>query len=208
MSLKEKVQALINIASKGKMFVKWSLGEPYDLVIKPEYTFGFNDSNFFDNFIPSGFEKTVDDPTGFCVTASNVSLALSSWNNKDMAYTKNPVLTSVNLPAFIIPNNSRAKYMFAGQTALKYVKLGGSKYSLAWTFEGSTALEVVEFETEINQNISLYWSENLTQECLISLIENLSTNNTLKTFWVGDVNAAKIPEEYKQMLKNKKWTLK
>lgn len=175
--------------SNNQMFEKWITGQPYDLIIEDDW------ENFFDLFICNLQELSV---------RSNVD-ALINLQQFDLCR----LLVTVDLPN--CKTMYSAKYVFRNCSALRTLKLAKQTQPQWKTcLNGTTSLEVLELGAGTNQDTYAYWSDNLTQECLINLIISFAdmTGKTSRTFWVGDVNKEKIPQEYKDMLTNKNWTLK
>lgn len=193
-TLKQKIQALINIASKGKMLDKCLKNEPYDLVIEDDWTM------FFDLMASNMKEQTVK---------GNIAAEVS-FNS---VFSDCDQMTSCILPNCVFTG----RYAFKNCTALKNVELPAATTAAGYTaakwqttFNNCTALENVKLGAGTNLNTYLFYSDNLTQECLIDLIKGFAdlTGETAQTFWVGDINKARIPAEYQTMLTHKNWMLK
>lgn len=182
------------ITTNYPMFDKWLKGEPYDLVIADAWT------TYFDLALPNLKEQTVK---------GNVTTKIA---------VNNFFADCVEMTSCILPNcTCTARLIFKDCTALKNVELAAATTAAGvsatqWhtVFNGCTALENVKLGAGSDIDIYLYFSDNLTQECLVELIKGLAdlTGKTAQTFWVGDINIAKIPQEYQTMLTNKNWILK
>ena len=102
-TLKQKIQALINIASKGKMLDKWLKNEPYDLVIDDAWT------TYFDLALPNLKEQTVK---------GNVTTKIA---------VNNFFADCVEMTSCILPNcTCAARLIFKDCTALKNVELAAA----------------------------------------------------------------------------------
>jgi hypothetical protein len=182
------------ITTNYPMFDKWLKGEPYDLVIDDAWT------EYFDLALPNLKEQTVK---------GNVTTSINVNNFFD---------DCVEMTSCILPNcTCNARFIFKGCAALKNVELAAATTAAGvnaalWhtTFTGCVALENVKLGAGSDIDIYLYYSDNLTQECLVELIKGVAdlTGKTAQTFWVGDINKARIPEEYQTMLTKKNWILK
>lgn len=79
------------------------------------------------------------------------------------------------------------------------------------TFEGCSSLTDLTFGGVIGKNISLQWSNKLTHDSLMSLINALkdySGTTTNPTVTIGTTNLAKLTEEEIAIAENKGWSIK
>ena len=69
------------------------------------------------------------------------------------------------------------------------------------------ALEAIHM-ININANVDIHWSTELTREALLEIIGNLKAQTSeTKTLTIGSTNLAKLTEEDKAIATNKGWTL-
>lgn len=201
MSLKEKVQALIEKAKVCNMTLKW-INSGYrnkDEVVDEL----FNASNIYDfvnlfkidlnesNFIFSNYEKTITDE--YTSTFSRYT-----WSNRN----GDPFLEKVVMP------NLRIIYTrsFYNCTSMTYCEVGQITSMFITAFQDCTALETFKCKDGTTGNIYLHYSNKLSVESLEGIIDSYAdmTGQTAPTLQIGEVNIAKLSEEYiaKAQLKN------
>lgn len=97
---------------------------------------------------------------------------------------------------------------FDSCTALKYLEVGKMEKMSSNALLRCANLETFVISKGSTGSLYLHYCENLTQECLHNIIDNLAMTNG-STLQVGEVNIAKISDEYKIKLINEKhWNLK
>jgi hypothetical protein len=100
--------------------------------------------------------------------------------------------------------------VFQGADKLKTIRklIVSNKTTFSAWFQDCTALENITFEGEICSNIDFHWSEKLTHDSLMSIINHLAnTGGTTKTCTLGATNLAKLTNAEKAIATGKGWTL-
>lgn len=134
------------------------------------------------------------------------SLSDASYMFRDVS-----TLKSVTFNHDLKPKNT--SYMFSGCTNLKVIKGMfdlSSVTSTANMFNNTTSLECFEIVPEtLGTNLNIGFSNDLTLECLESLIHGLKdlTGKPSKTLTINSVNIAKLTDELKAEATNKNWVL-
>lgn len=115
------------------------------------------------------------------------------------------------LPNLDTTNVSTMDYMFYCCYGLRYVKKMNMSnvVSMSYIFGESRSLIDIQFNGEINANLSIENSSKLSHNTLVNLIDNLKdlTGQTVQTLTLGATNLAKLTDEEKAMATNKNWTL-
>ena len=112
-------------------------------------------------------------------------------------------LESLYFPKLIVSNSA----IFSHNDGLKNITIKNFKSINHGqsNFIDCTNLENLTLTGDyLHANLYLYHSNNVTQECLHSLIEKYAKHfsSTTLTFWIGDENFAKIDKEHRDMIMN------
>lgn len=95
----------------------------------------------------------------------------------------------------------------------KFILREDGSQTFNMTFNQNTKLETIIFEGTIGQNgLNLQWSEQLTHDSLMSIINCLAdysedTSGTVWTVTLGETNLAKLTDEEQQIATAKGWLL-
>lgn len=202
MSLKEKVQALIEKAKVCNLTLKW-INSGYRNQDE-EIEEIFNASNIYDfvnlfkvdlyesNFLFSNYEKTITDEY-------TTKFVQSMW---ELRNSDKPFLEKV-----VMPNlgeiQGRSFYKCPSMT---YCEVGQITITGLAAFQECTALETFKCKEGTTGSIHLQYSNNLSVESLEGIIDSYAdmTGQTAPMLQIGEVNIAKLSEEYitKAQLKN------
>ena len=192
MSLKEKVQALIEKAKVCNMTLNWLksylFGELYDF----ENLYGFD---LFDMpFRFSQYERTIlDNYTTKVIRTMNIK------GNSDLLGVVMPCVEEVQTRGF---------YACEGMTECELGRLTSTHSS---SFQGCTALKHFKIKPETTADIYLQNSNELTVESLQGIIDNyadMTGAETAPLLYIGEANISKLSEEYIQKLIDKGITYK
>lgn len=161
---------------------------PYDCII-PDF---INTDTFCNVFLPNGNEKTFK-----CNTLTEISVA-------------NMFVGCVTLETVYIPAcTALTRWTFKDCSNLKSITLG-TLTSVVAPFVNCTSLkDLIIGEGTTASTFSLSTCDSLTQESLHGIIDNYAdmTDFGGATITVGELNLAKITEEYKEKAVNKGLTL-
>ena len=200
MSLKEKVQALIEKAKVCNMAMKW-INSGYRNPDEEDEEI-FNASNIYDfvnlfkvdlwysNFLFSNYEKTIIDEYTTC-------FGRSFWANT----MGDPFLEKVVMPNLRdIQNRS-----FYECSSMAYCEVGQIASTITTSFQGCTALETFKCKEGTTGNIYLQYSNNLSVESLEGIIDSYAdmTGRDSPILYIGSINIAKLSEEYIAKAENK-----
>lgn len=99
--------------------------------------------------------------------------------------------------------------MFGNCPALEILEVGSLESMGNISLQSCTSLHTFICGEGTRCNLFLYHSTELTQECLHNIIDNLADRTGLSAYslHIGEINIAKISDEYKSKLIEKNWKL-
>lgn len=163
-------------------------------------------SMFRENSITGDLKKLLDD-LGVVLDTSKVYSFSYCFHN-----TKLEALPFIDISGESsgYTNNIGNAYTFASAPNLKSLEIKvGEKTLFNNVFNSSPAIEEIYVTGTIAQNgFNVQWSNNLTHDSLMSIINALKTftDGGTHTITLGSTNLAKLTDEEKQIITNKGWT--
>lgn len=193
MSLKEKIQALIEKAKACNIALKWinsgyrNEDEENDEIFYASNIYDF--VNLFkvdlhdSNFRFSNYEKIIIDE----YTAHFTKAMWSTRNG-------NPFLEKVVMPNLRVIDSR----VFYACSAMTYCEVGQITSTGSNAFQDCTALETFKCKAGTTGNLNLQYSDNLSVESLEGIIDNYAdmTGQTAPMLQIGLANINKLSEEY------------